>query len=99
MLVVPRGLCVLCILPVLCMLSMLHGWPGADSIGRDCILGRPTEWGWGLEAGGWAYRGVTRVAPQSSASFGRGPPGCGAAAKNTTTEIGRPAIQIGFPLA
>ena len=68
--------CMCCVSCLCCILG--HGWPGADSIGRGGIPGRCTEWG----AGGWGlgYRGVQRSCRKLPAPFGRGPPGCGAAA-------------------
>ena len=65
--------CMCCVSCLCCILG--HGWPGADSIGRGGILGRCTEWGLG-------YRGVQRSCRKLPAPFGRGPPGCGAAANN-----------------
>ena len=74
-------------------LGRAYGMPGAgrgiEDAAEASSIGRGgTSVGshrMGLGAGGWAYRGVTRVAPQSSAPFGRGPPGCGAAANNVKT--------------
>ena len=59
--------------------SVGRGGPGACFIGRGGILGRCTEWGAG---GGLGYRGVQRSCRKLPAPFGRGPPGCGAAANN-----------------
>ena len=39
--------------------------------------------GWGLGAGGLGFQSCTISGPQYSASGGRGPAGCGAAANNS----------------